>query len=55
MNNVAVVSTIYPVNTEYVIEMLDSLVDQDFSCFDVILVNDGFSDLDHIIGTYAER
>ncbi|MEZ8103064.1 glycosyltransferase [Vibrio bivalvicida] len=45
-NNVCVLSTAFPVPKNYLLEFFDSFLNQDFIHFDIIIVNDGNSDLD---------
>jgi len=53
MNKVVFLATIYPMDESYVDAFFNSLVNQTVSSFDVIIVNDGFSNLEKYKHKYA--
>jgi len=52
MNNIAFLTTIYPINELYITEFFESLINQTIINFDVIIVNDGYADFDKLKKTY---
>jgi len=48
MNGVAFLTTIFPMNKQYLLDFFGSLTRQTYDKFDVVVVNDGYSDLDEI-------
>ncbi|MGF1804983.1 NeuD/PglB/VioB family sugar acetyltransferase, partial [Aliivibrio sifiae] len=51
---VAFLTTIFPTKMQYIDEFMISLVHQDYKNFDLILVNDGFENIDKLITKYPE-
>jgi len=53
MNKIAFLTTIYPIDDIYTTDFFESLIKQTYSNFDVIIANDGFSDLDKLKKKYS--
>lgn len=51
-NNTCFLTTVFPCPLEYLISFFDSLVDQDISAFDVVIVNDGNNELTELLTHY---
>jgi len=54
LNNVAFLTTIFPMEEQFLIDFFDSLSKQTYKNFDVIVVNDGYEDFDKIKEKYCE-
>ena len=52
MNNIAFLTTIYPINELYVTQFFESLINQTNVNFDVIIVNDGYADFNKLKKIY---
>ena len=48
-------TTIFPANKLYVIDFFDSLQQQTYKNFDIVVVNDGFDDFEGIIKKYSQE
>lgn len=55
MNRVAFLTTVFPMELDYLKKMLDSLMQQSFTDFDLIVVNDGLIELDEITKAYSNK
>ena len=53
-SKVAFLTTIFPNNDEYLDNFFDSLKNQTFKDFDVIIVNDNYEDFDNIRKKYKQ-
>ena len=51
-NRVAILTTIFPMNADYLNEFFASLASQTHSAFDVVVVNDGYGSLDEFFFRY---
>ncbi|CAH8242012.1 MULTISPECIES: glycosyltransferase [Vibrio] len=51
-NSVCVLATAFPVPKNYLVDFFDSFLNQDYTHFDIIMVNDGNNDLDEFLGKY---
>lgn len=54
MKNVAFLSTVFPMNRCYLFDFLDSLKNQSYRNFDIIIVNDGFGGFEEFINVYSD-
>ena len=52
-NKVAFLTTIFPMEKEYLTDFFTSLQDQSYKSFDVIVVNDGYEDFENILKNYS--
>jgi glycosyltransferase involved in cell wall biosynthesis len=55
MNRVAFLTTVFPMDLVYLKEMLDSLVVQSFTDFDLVVVNDGFGEFSEFTQAYSDK
>lgn len=55
MNKVAFLTTVFPMNIDYLKDMLDSLVKQTVKEFDLVVVNDGLEEFSRFIKDYNEK
>jgi glycosyltransferase involved in cell wall biosynthesis len=55
MNKIAFLTTVFPMNLQYLIEMLDSLVEQTFNEFYLIVVNDGSEEFSELSKSYKKK
>lgn len=55
MNKIAFFTTVFPMNLGYLNEMLDSLVNQTFKDFDLIVVNDGLEEFSELSKSYNHK
>lgn len=53
-NNVAFLTTIYPMPEHYLIRFFESLAAQDQTNWDLVIVNDGYSHVDQLLSRYAQ-
>ena len=54
LNNVAFLTTIFPMEEQFLIDFFDSLSKQTYKNFDVIVVNDGYRGFDEIKERYCK-
>jgi len=54
MNNVAFLTTIFPMEKHFLMDFFDSLVEQTYKFFDVVVVNDGYKNFDKIKIKYSK-
>jgi len=54
LNNTAFLTTIFPMEEQFLIDFFDSLSKQTYKNFDVIVVNDSYKDFDKIKEQYCE-
>lgn len=54
-NKVAILTTIFPANQLYIITFFDSLQQQTYRNFDIVVVNDGFDGFEDIIRKYSQE
>ena len=50
---IAFLTTIFPMKTEYLDDFFNSLVNQTYTLFDIVVVNDGYQDFDKIKNKYS--
>lgn len=54
INKVAVSTTIFPMKEAYLFDFFESLTKQDCTCFDIIVLNDGYGSIDKFISLYPK-
>lgn len=54
-NKVAILTTIFPANQPYIITFFDSLQQQTYRNFDIVVVNDGFDGFEDIVRRYSQE
>ena len=52
-NNIAFLTTIFPMKEKYLNDFFDSLVSQTFQEFDIIVVNDGYKNFKELVKQYS--
>jgi glycosyltransferase involved in cell wall biosynthesis len=55
MNRVAFLTTVYPMDVEYLKDMFDSLVKQTYKAFDIVVVNDGLEEFSSFKKNYNDK
>ena len=55
MSRVAFLTTVFPMKLGYIKDMLDTLVMQSFSDFDLVVVNDGLGDFAELTQAYTDK
>ena len=55
MNRVAFLTTVYPMNLVHLNEMLESLVNQSYKNFDLVVVNDNLQEFSHLKQHYSNH
>ena len=51
-NKVSFLTTVFPMNESYICDFFDSLINQTYKNFDIVLINDGFEKFDRIKDKY---
>lgn len=54
LNKIAFLTTVFPMNKQYLYDFFDSLKNQTYKKFDIIVVNDGFEDFEKIKSQYNQ-
>ena len=54
-NKISFLTTIFPMNRQYLFDFFNSLINQTYKKFDVIVVNDGYKDFEKIKTIYAQN
>lgn len=54
MNKIAFLTTVFPMEKLYLYDFFDSLENQSFSGFDVIIINDGYKNFEEIKSVYSK-
>lgn len=54
-NKVVILTTIFPANQLYIITFFDSLQQQTYRNFDIVVVNDGFDGFEDIVRRYSQE
>jgi len=51
-NKVSFLTTVFPMNESYICDFFDSLINQTYKNFDIVVINDGFEKFDRIKNEY---